>query len=67
MSFIPPNPPRLDGQYDRAKEILRNAGRHASDYSQTHPDGPVPNPDEHRMFHRLWRVLQGRHHGHKDS
>jgi hypothetical protein len=65
MSFIPPLRPPLNNELARAKE--QELERFASDYSRTHPDGPVPNPHPHRMVHRLWRVLQGRHHGHDDS
>jgi hypothetical protein len=65
MSFMPPNR-RLDAQFDRAKKTVHEADRHASDYSRMHPDGPVPNPRPHPIVHRLWRVLQGRHHGHDD-
>ena len=66
MSFIPPKR-RLDVRFDRTKEIAREADRKVSDYSRTHPDGLAPDPPAHRMVHRLWRVLQGRHHGHRNS
>jgi hypothetical protein len=65
MSFIPPIRPPLNEQLARSKE--QEIERKASDYARTHPDGPVPNPSTHRMVRRLWRVLQGRHHGRGDS
>jgi len=66
MSFIPPiRPQQLDNELAQARK--QELERKASEYSRTHPDGPVPNPSTHRIVHRLWRVLQGRHHGRGDS
>jgi len=66
MSFIPPmRPQQLDEEMARARE--QEIERKANEYSRTHPDGPVPNPRTHHMARRLWRALQGRHHGHGDS
>jgi hypothetical protein len=65
MSFIPPFRPQFEEQLARSKDQER--GRKLSDYSRIHPDGPVPNPRTHPMVRRLWRVLQGRHHGRGDS
>jgi hypothetical protein len=64
MSFIPPiGPERV--QVARSREQGRE--RTDSDYSRIYPDGPVPNPRTHRIVRRMWRVLQGRHHGRGDS
>ena len=66
MSFIPPmRAPQLNEQLERSKK--QELERKASDYSRMHPDGPVPNPSTHPVVRRLWRALQGRHHGRGDS
>jgi hypothetical protein len=61
MSFMPRSRAPLDEQLARSRE--QELERKANDYSRTHPDGPVPNPRTHRTVRRLWRALQGRHHG----